>query len=304
MKISAVINTINEEKNIVECLKSLDWVDEIVVVDMESDDKTKELCYKYTKNVFNHKRMGYVEPARNFAIKQAKGDWIIIVDADERVPKELAASLYQIASEDKYNFARIPRKNIAFGEWLKHSRWWPDYNIRFFKKGKVEWQNSIHSVPITYGEGLTLEAKEELSLTHYNYPTINSYFERFYRYTKVQSKELIKKEYKFHWTDLVTKPLNEFFSRFFAGQGYKDGLHGLVLAMLQAFSEFTVYLLVWENQGYKKQTGQNFLKELNQLFEQKFKEFLYWFYTFRLDLTSGLFRRLILRFKRKVTPKL
>src|SRR3989344_5665200 len=140
MKISAIINTLNEEKNIVDCLESLDWVDEIIVVDMDSADKTKDLSYKYTKNVFNHKRMGYVEPARNFAIRQAKGDWLLIIDADERIPKDLAAKLYQVALEDKYNFVRIPRKNIAFGEWLQHSRWWPDYNIRFFKKGQVEWQ--------------------------------------------------------------------------------------------------------------------------------------------------------------------
>src|SRR5689334_15403747 len=109
MKISAVINTLNEEKNIANCLKSHNWVDEIIVVDMDSDDKTKELCYKYTKNVFNHKRTGYVEPARNFAIKQATGDWIFIIDADERCPKQLAAKLYEVSSEDRYNFVRVPR---------------------------------------------------------------------------------------------------------------------------------------------------------------------------------------------------
>lgn len=304
MKISAVINTINEEKNIVDCLKSLDWVDEIVVVDMDSDDKTKELCYKYTKNVFNHKRTGYVEPARNFAIKQAKGDWILIVDADERIPKQLAARLYEIASDGNVNFVRIPRKNLIFNEWLQHSRWWPDYNIRFFKKGMVEWQSAIHSIPITYGEGLTLPANEELSLTHLNYPTVASYFERFHRYTQIQSKELIKGEYKFHWTDLISKPLGEFFSRFFAGEGYKDGLHGLVVAILQAFSEFTVYLLVWEHKEFEKKQTATFTKDLDQLFVVKIKEFLYWFYTFRLSFTKPLLSRIILKIKRKIVPSL
>ncbi len=301
MKISAVINTLNEEKNITDCLKSLDWVDEIIVVDMESDDKTKELTYKYTKNVFNHKRIGYVEPARNFAIKQATGDWIFIIDADERVPKTLAAKLYQVATEDRYNFVRIPRKNILFDQWLKHSRWWPDYNIRFFKKGMVEWQNAIHSIPVTYGEGFTLPPLEELSLTHFNYPSIESYFTRFHRYSKIQSKELIKKDYKFHWTDLISKPLSEFFSRFFAGEGYKDGLHGLVLAILQAFSEFMVYLLVWEHQGFKKQEGKPFLDEFFSLIKDKQKEFHYWLLTLRIDLSKITRQKIALKILRKFT---
>ena len=97
IKISAVVNTRNEEKNLDACLKSLNFVDEIVVVDMESEDKTKQIAKKYTNKVFNYDNVGYVEPARNFAINKAKGDWILIVDADERVPRSLAVKLMEIA---------------------------------------------------------------------------------------------------------------------------------------------------------------------------------------------------------------
>jgi len=103
-KISAVVNTYNEEKNIDACLKSLNFVDEIVVVDMESQDKTKKIAKKYTDKVFNYEKIDYVEPARNFAISKATGDWILIVDADERVPRPLAVKLMEIAEKDQADF--------------------------------------------------------------------------------------------------------------------------------------------------------------------------------------------------------
>jgi len=300
MKISAVVNTLNEEVNIADCLESLAWVDEIVVVDMESDDKTKDIAYRYTKNVFNHKRVGYVEPARNFAISKTTGDWIMILDADERVPHPLAAKLIEIADENKTNFVRIPRQNIIFDNWIEHSRWWPDYNIRFFKRGRVEWQDEIHSIPITHGEGVTLDAKKELSITHYHYTNIDQYLDRLRRYTDIQSKALIEQGYKLDWTDLVTKPISEFLSRFFAGQGYQDGLHGLALAGLQAFSEYIVYLKVWQAQGFKKQTGKKFIDDLQLLLKNKRKEFTYWIATVQLEHTQGKLSRLLLRIKRKL----
>lgn len=299
MKISALINTINEEKNITECLKTLDWVDEIVVVDMDSDDKTKDLSYKFTKNVFNHKRMGYVEPARNFGIKQTTGDWILILDADERIPNQLAAKLYQIAVEDKVNFVRIPRKNLVFGQWLQHSRWWPDHNVRFFKKGNVHWQNAIHSIPITYGEGLTLPAEENLAIVHYHYHTLSEFLERMFRYTKIQSQEIIKSGYKFKVSDIIEKPIAEFLSRFFFGQGYKDGLHGLALSSLQAFSELVLYLRIWEEQGFPKHSGAKFEAQVETSFAAKAKEFKYWLLTLKLTQTKKPLDKLLLKIRRR-----
>lgn len=300
MKISAVVNTLNEEKNISDCLESLNWVDEIVVVDMESDDKTKDLAYKYTKHVYNHKRTGYVEPARNFALNKTTGDWIMILDADERVPHSLASKLIDIADNDAANFVRIPRQNLIFGSWIEHSRWWPDYNIRFFKRGRVEWQNEIHSIPITHGEGLTLDPKKELAIEHHHYISIDQYLDRMRRYTDIQSQQLLDEGYKLDWPDLVIKPLSEFLSRFFAGGGYKDGLHGLALAGLQAFSEFNVYLKVWQAQGFKPEKGKLFSSKLNSLFKAKGKEFGYWLTTVQIEDTPGKFKKTLLKIKRRI----
>lgn len=250
-KISVVINTLNEEKNLPKALMSVrSLADEIVVVDMKSDDKTQEIAKKAGAMVYEHKRVGYVEPARNFALRQAQGELILILDADEILPEKLAKKLKEIAKEPEADYYRIPRKNIIFGKWIKHSRWWPDYNIRFFKKGYVSWSEVIHSVPETKGRGLDLEANEENAIIHFNYYSVNQFIERLNRYTEEHSKLKIKGGYKFDWSDLIKKPADEFLSRYFQGEGYKDGLHGLALAGLQAFSEFVMYLKVWERENF------------------------------------------------------
>lgn len=251
-KVSVVINTFNEEENLPQAISSIDDIaDEIIVCDMKSTDKTVDIAKKAGAKVFTHKQVGYVEPARNYAIGKATSDWILILDADERVTAELIKKLKSIIKSPKADYYRIPRKNIIFGKWIKHSRWWPDYNIRFFKKGHVVWSEIIHSVPETTGKGLDLPANENLAITHDHYKSIDQYIERLNRYTSEHAELLIKDGYKFNWKDLIGKPVNEFVSRFFQAEGYKDGLHGLALGGLQAFSEFTLYLKVWQKNKFK-----------------------------------------------------
>jgi len=298
-KISAVINTLNEEKNLKRCLSSLKFVDEIIVVDMESEDKTLEIAYKFTSHVYTHPKTGFVEPARNFAIKKATGNWIIIVDADEEISHTLARKLIEIADQDQADFVRIPRKNIVFNKWLEHSRWWPDHNIRFFKKGHVTWQNEIHSIPITFGKGLTLNDREDLAIIHHHYATVDQYLERNFRYCKIQAKELSQEGYKFSNSDIINKPFSEFLSRFFAGEGYKDGLHGLVLALLQAFSVFIVYLNLWQEQGFKEESRAKFYSFWHAAVKNASREFNFWNYTQKIHLSTGKYRRFLLKIRRK-----
>lgn len=300
IKISAIVNTRNEEQNIEACLKTLKFADEIVVVDMESADKTVKLAKKHTKNVFNHKNVGYVEPARNFAIKKTTGNWILIVDADERIPSSLAVELIKITKQNNTDFVRVPRQNLIFGRWIKYSRWWPDYNIRFFKKGVVDWQDQIHSIPITTGTGINLDPTEDLSITHHHYTSIDQYLKRSFRYSKAQSKELISQGYKLDPKDLFFKPISEFLSRFFAGEGYKDGLHGLVLASLQAFSVLLVYLYIWQEQGFTPTHHSSFIQQWPGWFNQKGKEFTYWIYTVKIHTASKKTTRFLHKLKRKL----
>src|SRR5688572_7980444 len=137
-KISVVINTLNEEKSIERAIKSVDFADEILVCDMHSDDNTPLIAKKLGAKVIFHKRAGFVEPARNFAISKAEHEWVFVLDADEEVPDSLKGKLKEVINGSGVTtFVEIPRKNILFGRWMKASMWWPDYNIRFFKKGFV-----------------------------------------------------------------------------------------------------------------------------------------------------------------------
>jgi glycosyltransferase involved in cell wall biosynthesis len=291
-KISVVVNTRNEEANLKRCLESVKWADEVVVVDMYSEDKTKEIAKKMGAKVFNHKYTFYVEPARNFAISKTSGDWILILDADEEISPFLAKTLEELAENPQgMTFFRLPRKNLIFNKWIKNSRWWPDYNIRFFKKGHVHWSGKIHSVPLTRGEGKDLEAKEINAITHYHYQSIAQYLERLNRYSQIQAEELIEGDYKFEWKDMLKKPMGEFLSRFFAGQGYKDGLHGLALSLLQAFSEFIKYLKVWEKENFGDQDIQNY----HEVIEENINDYLHW-----QASSANLIRRIRLKIKKKI----
>ncbi len=251
--ISVVINTLNEEKNIAKAIASVEKINnEVIVCDMHSDDRTVSVAEQLGAKVYEHKKVGYVEPARNFAVEKAKGDWVLILDADEEIPPILADRLKTISiDKQSADYYRLPRKNIIFGKWIKHSRWWPDYNIRFFKKGYVSWNEIIHSVPMTVGKGLDLESVEENAIVHNHYQSVEQYIDRLNRYTTYQKTALQKKGYKFKWQDLIKEPVQEFVGRYFQGEGYKDGLHGLALSLLQSFSEMVLYLKIWQDEGFE-----------------------------------------------------
>ncbi len=292
-KISLIVNTWNEEENIKRCLTSVkNLVSEIIVVDMYSTDKTVAIAKKFGAKISSHKYTAYVEPARNFALAKACGDWILILDADEEIMPALAKTIKNLTENHQgITYFRLPRKNIVFGKWLKHSRWWPDYNIRFFKKGCVQWSEKIHSVPLTRGIGKDLEAKEANAIIHHHYQSVSQYLERMNRYTGIQVEELIKNGYQFRWQDMLKKPMDEFLSRFFVGEAYKDGLHGLVLASLQAFSEMVKYVKVWEKEKFVEQD----ISDYHQVLEKNINDYLHW-----QIKTSGLIGKIRLKIKKKI----
>ena len=296
-KISVVINTLNEAKNLEQTLSSTKWADEILICDMHSEDNSVEIAKKFGAKVIYHKRVSHVELARNYAVSKTSGDWILILDPDEEVPDSLANRLQEIVAKmEQVNFVEIPRKNLIFGKWMRASMWWPDYNIRFFKKGTVRWGEKIHLDPQTNGVGIKLDPKEDYAIVHHHYSSVSQFLDRLNRYTSVQANELHADGIKFQWNDLITKPLSEFLSRFFANKGFEDGLHGLTLSLLQAFSFLIVYLKLWE---FQKFTDQNIkLAEMKSLVEKSGKEIGYWFkYS---NLSPNPFKRFAQKVRNKV----
>jgi len=297
--ISAVLCVYNEEKNIEECLKSLSFVDEIIIVDDGSSDKTVEIAKKYTDKIFPHDHVGYVEPLRNLAIAKAAGNWILVLDADERVPTSLAEKLQTIVSEDdpKLSCIEIPRKNMIFGKWIEHTGWWPDYQRRFFRKDKVTWSDEIHSVPEVDGEVIKLPSEEAMSILHENYENIADYLQRMDRYTSIESEEARE---VLHISHFLQKPASEFLFRFFAKEGYKDKEHGLVLSLLQSYFQLVTLTKQWEKNNYKMEGMGANVESVTIVLSSLAKEYLYWYYTVKIESSSNPISKLIYKVKRKL----
>lgn len=252
--ITVVINTKNEELNIVGCIQSAQKItDDILVVDMKSTDKTVELARKNGAHVVSVKDYDYVEPARNSGLKKAKGPWILVLDADERVPASLARFLVKIALTEKHSVCAIPRKNIILGEWIQHTGWWPDRVVRFFKKGHVSWGNTIHAAPIITSPVYDLPAKSTYALHHYNMSNMTDIVERISRYAQHEPPSRI--EGMTTVPDIARIIDEDFWWRFSSMEGYKDGIHGYVLSECMRFYRFLMFAFSWERGGYRDLQG-------------------------------------------------
>lgn len=298
--ISAVVHTYNEEKNIERSLSSLvNWVDEIVLVDMNSTDSTCKKAKEFKARILDFPYTGFVEPARNFGIENARGDWIIILDADEEIPRVLSKKLLSVIKADQADFVRLPRKNIIWGKWIKHAGWWPDYQIRLFKKGNVTWTDKIHGIPFTRGHGFDLETDEEYSIIHYNYQSVEQYIARLNRYTSVSAKELFFGEKKFQPSSVIEASVGEFVKRFFVREGYKDGLHGFALAFIQGFSEGIIQLKRWELENFREEHLT--LKDAQKFTGYEVSQKNYWLYNELLKKPHHIWEDLIWRIRRKLS---
>ena len=300
MKISVIINTYNEEKNIVRCLESVKWADEIVLVDMHSTDKTREFAKRYTNKIFLHEQSGYVEPARNFAIAKAHNEWILVIDADEEIPEKLAQTLQSLPTENAgISIVSLPRKNMIFGKWIQHSGWWPDHLVRFFKKGTVTWKDEIHSVPETNGNMLTLTGADN-AILHHNYDSVSQFLHKNLEiYAAREAEELLEKGYVFDYADAIRFPLKEFLSRYFAREGYKDGFHGLVLGVLMAMYHIAVFLYLWEKKKFVDAQPQA-LRGLEKELGIAKKELTFWFTEKKIEQEKNALKKFHLQIKRKL----
>lgn len=299
-KISAIVNTYNEEENIQKCLDSLTWVDEIVVVDMYSSDKTVEICKTYTDKVHFFKNVGYVEPARNFGINNADGEWIIILDADERIPEGLRKKIIEMVEKDEFDYIVLPWKSFIFGKWIQYTGWNYESHIRLFRKGYVTWSDEVHSLPECTGREFRLVPQSENEyIIHYNHASISQFMEKINRYTTAEASNLIKKGEIFTLEALIRKPFLEFQRRFFAYKGYKDNLHGVGLSGLLNFYWFITYLKLWEQTKgqFASLDEKQIVNRVGEYTSQNFFEFLYSWHNYK---KTALIKRIILGMIRRI----
>ena len=274
-KVSAVISAYNEEKNIKDCLQSLSWADEIIVIDNSSTDKTALIVKKYTSKVYSQPNNKMLNVNKNYGFSKAKNSWILNLDADERVSPELKKEIEALLKKEiSFSGFEMPRKNIIFGKWIRHGIWWPDYQVRLFKKEKGKFDcRHVH-------EKLNLKGKLgklKNPLIHHNYQTIDQYIYKFtHIYTDSEVENFLRSGKKVYWYDAIRMPVNEFLSTFLARSIYKDGLHGLVLSILQSFCEFVVFCKIWEKQKFWQYNDKNFLKLVNRQVRKSYKDYKFW----------------------------
>lgn len=303
-KISVILATYNEEKNIKDCLESVrppagGLADEIVIVDGTSSDKTAEIARRYTQKIFIRENPLMFHLNKQSAIEKATGDWILYLDADERVTPELAKEVRKAIGSPKYEGYWIPRKNIIFGKWIEHTGWWPDYQLRLFKKGKAKLPcKSVHEQPELKGKAGYLKQP----LIHCNYQTVSQFVVKLNTlYTENDKQLIMAGGKKLFWYDSIRMPSDEFLKRFFAQQGYKDGLHGLVLSSLQAFSALVTFAKVWETQGFKEAEGKEILGRSENEFKKVIKDLKYWFLTSKSKQTKNPLKKISWRVIRKLS---
>lgn len=274
--ISAIIVAKDNPPHIIETVESIkDFVKEILVANIGIDSvlKKKLSSYPSLRFIDLQKQIPYVELIREELKQKAKENWVLFLDPDEVLTKELKEELSK--NMQNCDYFSMPRKNIIFGKWIQHSRWWPDYQVRLFKKDAVIWPTEIHKQPHPSGKEYKITENENLAIFHYNYESLDEYLSKAVRYAKSEAAEKIKST-SYSLSQAIKNALSEFISRFFAFDGYKDGMHGFVLAFLQMFYSFLVYFYWWELKKYPNTEVNKLAFEINAFFADGLFETQYW----------------------------
>lgn len=254
-KVTVTVITYNEEENIRDCLESVKWADEIVIVDAESTDRTVEICKEYTEKVFLNLWPGHKEQ-KNFAISKASNLWIFSIDADERVSDELKTFILNELKNPAYDGYRFSRQNYFLGKWLKHGGWYPDHVLRLFRKdrGYFGGINPHDKVIIESGRVATVP----IPIIHYTYKSVTQYVLKQNLYSSIAAQEVVKegKAKKITPYKMITKPLWKFIETYFIKMGFLDGLHGLIAAMGAAYSACWKQAKIWELSRYREKDGE------------------------------------------------
>lgn len=244
--VSVVIIAFNEEKNIRAALESARWADEIVVVDSFSTDSTVEICREYTEKVYQEKWRGF-SGQKSYAVGLAKNDWVFVLDSDERFTGELRNEIAGLMLEGpSMSGYYVPRRNHFMGREIRHCGWSPDYSIRLFDRKKGVFKDrAVHEAVELSGEAGYLKAP----MLHYTYSSISDYITRMDRYSALAAEEMKKEGRRSGPPCMLFKPAFTFFKMFLVRQGFRDGIHGLVISMLYSFYTFSKYAKLWEMRG-------------------------------------------------------
>ncbi|GBD93108.1 putative glycosyl transferase [bacterium BMS3Abin05] len=241
-RLSVLILAKNESANIEACLRSVGWADEIAVIDTGSTDDTVAKARHFTDNVFVTQWRGFAG-TKNWGLRRLTGDWVLWLDADERVTPDLAEEIQKVLRTPRFDGYQIPRKANFLGHWILHGGWYPGYVLRLIKRELAEFTDTrVH-------EGLKPPrnvGRLKQPLLHFTDPTLAHYFDKFNRYTSLAAQDLKDRGRRFHWYDLLFRPPHLFVKMYLLKAGFLDGFAGFLLAVLSGFYVFAKYAKLWE----------------------------------------------------------
>jgi glycosyltransferase involved in cell wall biosynthesis len=244
VKVSACVIALNEEAHIEACLRTLSFCDEIVLVDSHSKDRTREIAAALGARVIEHDWEGHIGQ-KNFAVDQAKNDWVLCVDADERVTPELAAAVARVAEgePDREGYL-VGRRNIYLGQWIRHGGWYPDAKVRLFDRRRARWGGTNpHDHVIVQGRTGNLHA----DLLHYSYRDLSHHLTKSIDFfSTVSAKEKLARGQRFVTVQMLFGPPIKFLKMFVFRGGFLDGWRGFIVAVLGSFFVFLKYAKLWE----------------------------------------------------------
>lgn len=242
-KLTAIIPTKNEAHNIEAVLASVDFADEILVIDSFSDDATVEKATALSAKILQRK-FDFYGAQKNYAINQAKYQWVLLLDADERVTPELKTEIISILNQDTINYDAfsIKRINHFMGQRVNYSGWRNDSVIRLFKKDACKYNNlHVHESLIVNGTTGKLQHK----FLHYSYRSFNQYMQKMDRYATLQAKDYDKKTGRLTPYHFIIKPFWGFFKHYILQSGFRDGVVGLTIGYVQGYVVFMRYVKLW-----------------------------------------------------------
>lgn len=242
-KISVTIRTFNEEKNIRECLESVKWADELVVVDSNSADKTVAIAREFTDRVIIQPWLGHIGQSQ-FATDQAANRWVLHVDADERVSPALRDEIIALDLEaGPYDAYEMPRRHFFMQQRIDHSAWYPDYKIRLFRKDRCKWGGYAPHDEIKVS-GLKKKLKNDL--LHYIYCDIAHFAATKNTYSTLTAEDHFRNNRRARVTDFTLRPLYAFLYRYFVRLGIVDGIAGFTISVMEAHAVFLKYIKLYE----------------------------------------------------------
>lgn len=255
-KVSVVMHTLNEEKNIRNCLETVKWADEIILVDMYSDDRTVDIASEYTDKIFFFERLGYADPARKFSLGKTSNEWVLSIDADELVPKKLKDSLSRIMEENLADVVYIPHNNYFFGSLMEGTGWGAlqDKHARFYKKGFLNYTDKVHAFIKIDEKARIMEINNpEEGFIHFNYIDAEHFIDKLNRYTTIEAKNLFDEGEDVTSFQLMRRVLGEFKWRYVDLKGYKEGFRGFSLSLMMSMYKLSTYVKLKIMKRYNSQ---------------------------------------------------